>query len=65
MQDINYLKANGVDIDQSLEIFGNIETYNETIGEFLHGMDDKINKMVINKPSTLAKKLSRILKKDN
>ena len=45
MQDINYLKANGVDIDQSLEIFGNIETYNETIGEFLHGMDDKINKL--------------------
>lgn len=45
MKDINYLKANGVDIDKSLELFGNIETYNETIGEFLHGITDKLNKL--------------------
>ena len=37
----------------------------ETTDDFKKRMDDKINKMVINKPSTLAKKLSRILKKDN
>lgn len=45
MKDINYLKSNGVDIDKSLELFGNIETYNETIGEFLHGIIDKLNKL--------------------
>ncbi len=45
MKDINYLKANGVDIDKSLELFGDIETYNETIGEFLHGITDKLNKL--------------------
>ena len=45
MKDINYLKANGVDVDKSLELFGNIETYNDTIGEFLHGIVDKLNKL--------------------
>ncbi len=45
MKDINYLKSNGVDIDKSLELFGNIETYNDTIGEFLHGIVDKLNKL--------------------
>ena len=45
MKDINYLKANGVDIDKSLELFGDIETYNETIGEFLHGLNEKIEKL--------------------
>ena len=45
MKDINYLKSNGVDIDKSLELFGNIETYNDTIGEFLHGLTDKVNKL--------------------
>lgn len=45
MKDINYLKSNGVDIDKSLELFGNIETYNDTIGEFLHGIIDKLNKL--------------------
>ena len=45
MKDINYLKTQGVDIDNSLEIFGDIKTYNETLGEFLHGLTEKLNKL--------------------
>jgi len=45
MKDINYLKQNGVDIDKSLEIFGDINTYNESLGEFLVGIEDKIKKL--------------------
>ena len=45
MKDINYLKTQGVDIDNSLEIFGDIKTYNETLGEFLHGLSEKLNKL--------------------
>ena len=45
MKSIDFLKNNGVDIDNSLQLFGDIETYNETIGEFLFGLDDKLNKI--------------------
>ena len=45
MKDIEFLKSNGVDIDKSLEIFGDINTYNDTIGEFLTGIDSKIKKL--------------------
>ena len=45
MRSINYLKENGVEIDKSLEIFGDIETYNDTIGEFLISIGDKLNKL--------------------
>ena len=45
MKDIEFLKSNGVDIDKSLEIFGDINTYNDTIGEFLTGVDEKIKKL--------------------
>ena len=45
MKSIDFLKNNGVDIDGSLNLFGDIETYNETIGEFLFGLDDKLKKL--------------------
>ncbi len=45
MKSIDFLKNNNVDIDSSLELFGDIQTYNETIGEFLYGLDDKIKKL--------------------
>ena len=35
MKDINLLKLNGVDVDGSLEILGDIDMYNETLGDFL------------------------------
>ena len=45
MRSADYLKKNGVDIDKSLELFGDMGTYNETIGEFLVGLPEKINKL--------------------
>ena len=35
MYDENYLIQNGVDVTKSLELFGDINTYNEIVGEFL------------------------------
>ena len=47
MKDINYLKENGVDINKCLELFGDIETYNETIKEFKNSIDGKLDKTKI------------------
>ena len=46
MKDISFLEKNGVDIKQSLELFGDAQTYNETIGEFLVGIHSKINQLI-------------------
>lgn len=43
MKTIEYLKSNNVNVDQSLELFGDIETYNETLKEFKNGIDEKLN----------------------
>ena len=42
MKDVNILRANGINLEKSLELFGDIETYNETLGTFLNEIDDKI-----------------------
>lgn len=46
MRDISFLEKNGVDIHKSLELFGDSNTYNETIGEFLVGIHTKINQLI-------------------
>ena len=46
MKDIKFLEDRGVDIKKSLELFGDEETYNETIGEFLVGIHSKINELI-------------------
>lgn len=46
MKDIKFLEENGVDIKKSLDLFGDYNTYNETIGEFLVGIHNKINKLI-------------------
>lgn len=43
MKDVNLLKNNGVNVDQSLELFGDMETYNETLEEFLAGVGEKLS----------------------
>ena len=43
MKDVNLLTSNGVDINSSLELFGDMETYNETLEDFLNSVDEKIN----------------------
>lgn len=40
--DKNYLINNGVNIDKSLELFGDMETYNDTLREFLNGINQKL-----------------------
>ena len=46
MKNIQFLKDKGVDIDKSLELFGDINTYNDTIGEFLVGIHNKIKNLI-------------------
>ncbi len=41
-RNIEILKSNGVDVDKSLELFGDIATYNDTIGELINAIDKKI-----------------------
>ena len=45
MLNVDFLKENGVDIDKSLELFGDMQTYNDTVGEFLLGVSQKIPKL--------------------
>ena len=42
MRDKNLLINNGVDLNSSLELFGDMETYDETLDEFLDSVDDKV-----------------------
>ena len=43
MKDANFLISNGIDINQSLELFGDMETYNETLEDFLSSVEGKLN----------------------
>lgn len=45
MRDVNLLISNGVNVNESLELFGDIATYNETLEDFLGAIDEKISKM--------------------
>ncbi len=45
MYDIEVLKRNKIDVNKCIEIFGNIEMYNESLKDFLNGIDAKIAKM--------------------
>ena len=45
MYDENYLIQNGVDVTKSLELFGDINTYNEIVGEFLVSAKEKQAKL--------------------
>lgn len=41
MRDKNLLINNGINVDASLELFGDMATYDETLQEFLDSVDDK------------------------
>ena len=45
MYNITFLTSNGVDVDKSLELFGTIDTYNDTIGELILSIDEKMEKL--------------------
>ena len=41
MKDVNLLTSNGVNVDQSLELFGDMDTYNDTLEEFIRSFNIK------------------------
>lgn len=45
MFDVNYLIENGVDVNKTLDLFGDIDTYNNIIGEFLISAKEKLGKL--------------------
>ena len=51
MRSVEYLKSQGVDVDQSLDIFGDMATYNMSIGEFTSGVTENLKKMETYKAS--------------
>lgn len=42
MKNAQFLKDNNVNVDKSLELFGDMETYNETLQTFLNEVEDKL-----------------------
>lgn len=46
MKSIDFLKENGVDIDKSLELFADVNTYNDNLGNFLIGIHQNINEII-------------------
>ncbi len=42
MKDVNILISNGIDVKKSLELFGDMETYDQMLEEFLGEVDTKI-----------------------
>ncbi len=45
MFNVNYLIENGVDVNRTLDLFGDINTYNNIIGEFLVSAKEKLGKL--------------------
>ena len=45
MKNPEFLTSKGVDLEKSLELFGDIETYNDTVGDFIVGAAGKTNKL--------------------
>ena len=44
--DTSILTNNGVDINRGLELLGDMEFYNETLGEFLNNIDENKSKLL-------------------
>lgn len=45
MKDKEFLISNGVNIEKSLELFGDIETYNDTLKDFVSDVPEKLKKI--------------------
>lgn len=45
MKDVNILLANGVNVKKSLELFGDMETYDETLEDFLTDIDGRLEEL--------------------
>ena len=45
MKDVNILTNNGVNVQKSLELFGDMATYDDTLKDFLSEIDEKLSKI--------------------
>ena len=45
MKNIEYLKENNIDVDSSINILGDIETYNEILQEFINNIEERLTKI--------------------
>lgn len=45
MKDVNLLTSNGVDVNASLELFGEMDMYDATMGDFLTSVDAKLSRL--------------------
>lgn len=45
MKDVSLLSSKGVDVEQSLKLLGDMEMYNELLGDFLNESDERLSKM--------------------
>lgn len=42
MKDINFLKENGIDVDNGVEILGDVDMYNDTLKDFIEVSEDRL-----------------------
>lgn len=47
MKSIKFLESKGVDVSNSLSLFGDIQKYNEKLGEFLVGIHSNIKQLIV------------------
>ena len=47
MKPISFLMKKGIDLKSSLDLFGDIDKYNEKLGEFLVGIHTKIKQLIV------------------
>ncbi len=45
MKDVNYLKSNGVNLEESLALLGDMEMYDETLKDFVNMIDKKLESL--------------------
>lgn len=45
MKDVNVLSSNGINVEGSLEILGDMEMYDETLNDFLDAIDENVSKI--------------------
>ncbi len=45
MKDITLLKDNGVDVDRGIELFGDLDTYNEMLEDFIQEAEKKMGRI--------------------
>lgn len=47
MKSITFLEQKGIDVKSSLDLFGDVEKYNDKLGEFLVGIHTKIKQLIV------------------